>query len=422
MMVGHTHIVGGGLAGLATAVNLACVGKGVNLYESSGHCGGRCRSYFDPTLERRIDNGNHLVLSGNQSVIDYLDLIGAREGLSGPKDPFYPFLDLNSDERWTVNLDAGFLVRAMLSKAGRVPSSSRSDYLQALSLFWADDNTTVSQCLDPNNVLFKRLWEPLAVAVLNTDANEAAVSLLKPVLRETIGKGAKACRPLMAKEGLSETFINPAIKYLESNDTKISLNSRLRKINTQKDRVTALEFNTGTVELAKNDSVVLAVPSMSAGSLVSGLKVPSKSSAIVNGHFKLDKEYEDISFLGLIGGTAQWLFVRGDVVSVTVSAASNLVQKSTESIARILWDEIVQALEIDLFRTYTQLPPYRIVKEKRATFAQTPEQIKNRPNIRTSWSNLFLAGDWIDTGLPATIEGTIRSGRAASKTVLNSSH
>ena len=119
-MLGQTHIIGGGLAGLATAVNLAYAGKKVRIYESSGSCGGRCRSYFDPTLGRRIDNGNHLVLSGNQSVIEYLELIGASDTLFGPKDPSYPFLDLNSDERWTVNLDAGFLVRAMLSKAGRV--------------------------------------------------------------------------------------------------------------------------------------------------------------------------------------------------------------------------------------------------------------------------------------------------------------
>jgi squalene-associated FAD-dependent desaturase len=421
-MVGRTHIIGGGLAGLATAVNLAYVGKDVSLYEGAGYCGGRCRSYFDPTLGRRIDNGNHLVLSGNQAVLDYLNLIGAQKELSGPKNPSFPFLDLISDERWTVDLDAGFLIRAMISKAGRVPSSSRFDYLKALGLLWANNTTTVSQCLGSNNVLFKRLWEPLAVAVLNTDAHEAAVSLLKPVIRDTVGKGAKACRPLMAKKGLSETFIDPAIKFLASNNTLINLNSRLRKITIRKDRVTALEFSTGTVELAKDDSVVLAVPAMSAANLVAGLEVPNENRAIVNGHFKLRKEYKDFSFLGLIGGTAQWLFVRGDVASVTVSAATALVDMSAESIARTLWSEVVRALNIDLSQYGKTLPPHRIIKEKRATFAQTPKQVKNRPSLRTSWSNLFLAGDWIDTGLPATIEGTIQSGNAASKTVLITSH
>jgi squalene-associated FAD-dependent desaturase len=421
-MVGRTHIIGGGLAGLATAVNLAYAGRKVSLYEGSGNCGGRCRSYFEPALGRRIDNGNHLVLSGNHAVIDYLDLIGAREGLSGPESASYPFLDLSSNERWTVNLDAGFLFRAMLSKAGRVPSSSRRDYLKALGFIWAGNDTTVAQCLGPNNVLFKRLWEPLAVAILNTDAHEAAASLLKPVIRETIGKGAKACRPLMAKEGLSETFIDPAVNFLESKNAIINLNNRLRKMTMQEDRVTALEFNVGTIELTKHDSVVLAVPAVSAASLVKGLMVPNESRAIVNGHFKLKNKYEDLSFLGLIGGTAQWLFVRGDVVSVTVSAANPLAEKPAELIAHTLWEEIIRALDLDLYQTGNTLPPYRIVKEKRATFAQTPKQVKNRPSVQTSWSNLFLAGDWIDTGLPATIEGSIRSGCTASKTVLFSSH
>ena len=421
-MVGSTHIIGGGLAGLATAVNLAYAGRKVNLYEGSGNFGGRCRSYFEPILGRQIDNGNHLVLSGNKAVLDYLDLIGAREGLSGPKCPSYPFLDLSSNERWTVDLDAGFLVRAMLSKAGRVPSSSRRDYLKAFNFIWAGNDTTVAECLGSNNILFKRLWEPLAVSVLNTDAHEAAVSLLKPVIRETIGKGAKACRPLMVKEGLSETFINPAIIFLESKNTSISLNNRLRNIIMHEDKVTSLEFSTGTIELAENDNVVLAVPAVSAANLVRGLKVPNESRAIVNGHFKLKKKYEDLTFLGLIGGTAQWLFVRGDVVSVTVSAANPLAEKSAEFIARILWEEIIHALDLNLYQTKSDLPPYRIIKEKRATFAQTPKQIKNRPSVQTNWSNLFLAGDWIDTGLPATIEGTIRSGCTASKTVLLSSH
>jgi squalene-associated FAD-dependent desaturase len=421
-MAARTHIIGGGLAGLATAVNLTRAGQNVSLYEGAGHCGGRCRSYFEPALERRIDNGNHLVLSGNRAVREYLGNIGAPDGLIGPKKTTYPFLDLSTAERWTVELDACFIFRAMLSKAGRVPGSSRVDYLKALSLIWASNDSTVADCLGSDNVLFRRLWEPLVTAVLNTDSFEAAASLLKSVISETVGQGAAACRPLMAREGLSETFVDPAVEFLSANRAVISLNTRLRAIRIEKGRVKALEFGSKAVNLAENDSVVLAVPALSAAGLVPGLKVPSESRSIVNGHFKLKKKYKDLSFIGLIGGVAQWLFVRGDIVSVTVSAANSLVEHPAENIARTLWGEVVQALELDVSQIEAQLPPHRIIKEKRATFAQTPEQIKKRPKVRTGYSNLFLAGDWTDTGLPATIEGTIRSGGTASKTVLISSY
>ena len=182
-------------------------------------------------------------------------------------------------------------------------------------------------------------------------------------------------------------------------------------------RITALEFNTGSITLAEDDTVVLAVPPAPAAGLVPELAVPTESRAIVNGHFLLQRDAPDMSFLGLVGGTAQWLFVRGDVASVTVSAADALAEKPVDEIADILWEDVARALELGS----APLPAHRIVKEKRATFAQTPEQVKRRPGVRTRWGNLFLAGDWTDTGLPATIEGTILSGRTAYETVMISS-
>ena len=106
--------------------------------------------------------------------------------------------------------------------------------------------------------------------------------------------------------------------------------------------------------------------------------------------------------------------MRGDIVSVTVSAADDLAEQPTEAIAGRLWADVAKALNLG----DAPLPTWRIVKEKRATFAQTPGQIRRRPPARTALNNLFLAGDWTDTGLPATIEGTLRSGAKASDAVL----
>ena len=119
---------------------------------------------------------------------------------------------------------------------------------------------------------------------------------------------------------------------------------------------------------------------------------------------------EDRPFLGLVGGAAQWLFLRGDVVSLTVSAAAELAERPSEEIAERFWADTAVALDLGP----DERPPIRIVKERRATFAQTPEALRRRAPARTKWRNLVLAGDWTDTGFPATIESAVRSGRAAA--------
>ena len=119
-------------------------------------------------------------------------------------------------------------------------------------------------------------------------------------------------------------------------------------------------------------------------------------------------------FLGLIGGTAQWLFARDAVVSVTVSAADQLADRDNAAIAQILWTDVTRALDLPV----APQPQSRVINERRATIAQTPVNIAARPSAATAWSNLFLAGDWTDTGLPATIESAVLSGRTAADLAL----
>ncbi len=410
-----THIIGAGMSGLSAAVRLIKAGHGVVLHESAGHAGGRCRSFQDDAMGCRIDNGNHLLLSGNRSALAYLSDIGADNSLTGPERAEFPFLDLETAERWTVTLDAGFLPKAVFSKAGRVPGSRPLDYLKAFRLAWAGGETTVAQCLGPDNALFRRFWEPLAVAVLNTAAEEGAASLMSTVMRETLFRGESACRPLIAKRGLSDSFVDPAVRFLEGQGADFHLNNRLRGLKIEDGRVAGLDFGDGPAALDDGDTVVLALPPPVAAGLVPGLEVPGEFRAIVNGHFCLEREIEGFSFLGLSGGLGQWLFVRGGVASVTVSAADDLAEEDNALIAGRLWADVALALGLG----DVPLPPHRIVKEKRATFAQTPEQEKRRPGARTGLKNLFLAGDWTATGLPATIEGSIRSGRTAADMVLS---
>jgi predicted NAD/FAD-dependent oxidoreductase len=117
------------------------------------------------------------------------------------------------------------------------------------------------------------------------------------------------------------------------------------------------------------------------------------------------------SFLGLLGGTAEWVFLKPGVISTTTSAADRLIDRSAEDLALTIWREVARAYRLDPDR----LPPWRVVKEKRATFAATPSQLLRRPGPATRWANLVLSGDWTATGWPATIEGAIRSGFAAAR-------
>jgi hydroxysqualene dehydroxylase len=144
--------------------------------------------------------------------------------------------------------------------------------------------------------------------------------------------------------------------------------------------------------------------------LVPELQVPMESRAIINAHFRTDLPGPPYRYLGIINGTAEWIFLKPGIISTTTSAADRLIDAPAEDLARILWRDIAQA-----YRLNDEVPTvWRVVKEKRATFAATPSQLLRRPGPATRWRNLTLAGDWTDTGWPATIEGAIRSGFAAA--------
>ncbi len=412
----RVHIVGAGLAGLSCAVELAASGVPVTTYEAAGHAGGRCRSWNDRVLDKIIDNGNHLLLSGNSSALDYLRRIGAGDALAGPPGAVLPFHDLGSGEGWVLRPNDGRVPWWLFAPSRRVPGAGAVAHLKGLAaLARAPTQATVADAL-ARNPLYRRLWEPLAVAVMNTRAADASALLLWRTVRETLGAGGRACRPLVARRGLGAAFVDPALRFLAEHGAEIRFGARLQAVAAEGARVAVLRFADTDVPLESDESVVLAVPPWSAGEILPDVTAPDRHHAIVNGHFRLDRAVElpgGAPLLGLVGGTAQWLFARDDVISVTVSAADALAERDGDAIAALLWADVAAALNLD----GAAVPPHRIVKEKRATFAQTPDQAARRPGTRTALANLCLAGDWTDTGLPATIEGAIRSGQAAAGAV-----
>jgi len=411
---GVVHIVGAGLAGLASAVALQRGGANLIVHEAARFAGGRCRSYFEPSLGITIDNGNHLVLSGNHAALAYVQAIGAAGSLIGPDEARFPFADLKTGERWELRINDGLAPWWILSKARRVPGTRARDYLAGMRLLRAQASDTVAGVLGNSGTAYSRLWRPLLLAALNTDPCEASAQLAGAVLRETLAKGGRACRPLIAGDGLAAAFIDPALLLLKRQGAQVHLERRLRALLFEAGRVAALEFaEGGRIELGPQDWLLLAVPAPVARALVPGLATPTEFRAIVNAHFKVTPPPALRPILGVINGTCEWLFAFKDRLSVTISGADRLLETPRAALARQIWREVAWLTGLS-----HDPPAWQIIKERRATFAGLCAQQLSRPGARTSWPNLVLAGDWTATGLPATIEGAIRSGNAAARVIL----
>ncbi|MBF0563206.1 MAG: FAD-dependent oxidoreductase [Alphaproteobacteria bacterium] len=402
------HVIGAGMAGLAAAVLAAGRGVPVVMYESSVRAGGRCRSFFDPTLGCVIDNGTHLILGANKGVFAYLKSIGASGSLT-PAPAAFPFIDLPSGARWTVR--PGSL--ASLNGTG-----ARWQDLGGLFRLWrAAPEATVATCFNNASTLYDRFWHPLTLAALNTPPEAAAARLLWRVTTEALLRGPAAGRPFLAPNGLEAALVTPAMTYLAGHGAEIRFSALLRGFNYDGEgRVAALRFAGSTVTVPMGDKVVLAVPPWSAATILPGLTTPKDVRSIVGAHYRLTPP-PDLpgGMLGVTGGTAQWLFTRGDILSITVSAADELGALPAPRIAAQLWADAACALG----RSREPLPPYRVIKERRATIAHTPFELARRPHAGDAKApNLWLAGDWTATGLPCTIDGAIRSGTTAAELAL----
>ena len=414
----HIHIVGAGLAGLSTARQLALSNEKVTLYEAAPFAGGRCRSFVDREIGHRIDNGNHMVLSGNAAVQDYLYLSNALDtmelGVNGSNKALFPFMDVTNGERWTIDMNKGAIPWWIFNKTRRVPGTKLSDYLSALPILRANDTDTVGSLLDKNTTLYRRFWEPFIVGALNTETDISSAKLLRTIFLQSFGAGGKACVPMIPKVGLSESFVLPCLNVLRQHDVEVKYNHRLRSMQWEGDAVRELDFNGQIVEVGEKDWVVLALPAWFMRDLLPEVPTPTDFRSIINAHYRVDVPAEKNGFTGMIGGYAEWIFVRDGVASVTISCAERHKNIPVRDMAALVWKEVAWLLDQDP----ETIPPHRIFMEKYATFAATPEQNLRRPKAYTGWKNVALAGEWTATGLPSTIEGALRSGMKAAQVVM----
>ena len=194
---------------------------------------------------------------------------------------------------------------------------------------------TIGEVVSCAGPLYERLARPLFVAALNTEPKEGSAALAGSIIRETLAAGGKACRPLIARDGLGRTFVEPALRFLGEHNAAVDFGHRLRACDFVGDKVAALDFGDGDkVALGEGDAVILTVPPVVATDIVPGLHAPSEFRAIVNGHFRVDPPLSLAPIIGVVNGTVEWLFAFPGRLSVTISAGDRLLDVPRETLAQ----------------------------------------------------------------------------------------
>jgi squalene-associated FAD-dependent desaturase len=411
------HIIGAGLAGLAAAVRLARHGVAAVIHEATARAGGRCRSYDDAASGMRIDNGTHILLSGNTSALAFLADIGAMSLVRGAAAARIPFVDLADGKgaraRWILDLGTSRIPFWMFDAQRRAPGTRAMDYLPLLRLLLPGPDRPLAEVVACSGPAYEKVVKPFLLATLNVDPSEGSSRLARAVVRETIAAGGAACRPYLAPKGLSAAFVDPALAHLQSRGVTVRFSDQLRRCVFAGNTVAALDFGDREIALGPEDAAIVAVPSYAVTAIIPDLTAPDEYRAIINAHFNIVPPPRLDPMIGVINGVAEWIFAFEDRISVTISGADRLLQHQREEIARMIWTDVQRATGIA-----DEMPLWQIVRERRATFAATPAQNARRPGVGTKWRNLALAGDWTDTGLPATIESAVRSGNRAADFVL----
>ncbi|RQR51666.1 FAD-binding protein [Burkholderia sp. Bp9126] len=406
------HVVGAGLAGLSAAVELQRRGRRIVLHDAHAQAGGRCRSWFDGTLNATVDSGLHRVFAGQAATQRYLRAIGATDQLAGPALPEFPVVDVASQQRWTLRFGSGRWPSWLFDAASRAPGTTPLDYLSLAPLACARTGRSLAQTMRCDGVLWDRWLRPYLLGTLNVEPRHATAELARALVCDTFAAGAPACRPLGARHGLGSAFVEPALRMLQHGGATIRLRSRLDALEfgANGHAVDALVIDGERVDLAPGDALVLAVPPDVAQPLVPDLSTPDAYGATVTAYFAADAQAGGAAYTTVVNGAVDAVRAAEGQLAATIHDAHRWLDMPRETLARTIWQDVARVTGAHA----EAMPAWQLVVEPRAGFAAVPSQEMKRPAARTRWTNLVLAGDWIATGLPATIEGAIRSGQKAA--------
>ncbi len=405
------------MSGLSAACHLTQRKKKITVFESTSHAGGRCRSYYDRSLELKIDNGNHLILSANKNFLNFCKLINSSDSINIYK-PTFNFYDMNDKSNWSIELNKGMIPWWILNSKKRVPNTNFFDYLKIFKFKFCKPSDTVADLVGGQKKLYLNFWEPLTLGVLNTPCNTASAKLLWNVLKETFLKGSEFCKICQPKNNWNETLINPATEFLEKNGVSINFNSLVKGFDISNNYIKKIYFANNEINISNDDMIITSIPPNGLSKLLPMHALPNEFNTIVNIHFKIkshDIKSLDPPILGVINSLTHWIFIKKEYISITISSANKLLNLNSEQLANRVWAEVRQALSL----SEEKIPEFKILKEKTATYEQSPKNTNLVKNLSNLPKNLILSGDWTQKNFPSTIESSILSGKKSIEKLLN---
>jgi len=438
-------IIGGGFAGLSAGVALAEKGFRVRLVESKPGLGGRAFSFTDSESGDFVDNGQHVLMGCYGETLDFLSRIGARGDLV-----FHEDLEIEMLERGgaratlrTAHLPGPFHMSTGLLRYRHLTMTQRLSVvtggLRLLAMQRRDlsalQKMTVAQLMDhlgQNERARQAFWYPLSIATLNDEPEVSSAALLAEVLKRAFFARRSDSAFVYSRVGLTDLYCARAARMLEKAGGAITTHTAVESIELENGRAARVKLRDGKRMSAAN--IICAVPSHQ----VMRLLPPSarcdalfaqidqlESSPIICVHTWFDREVTRAAFVGFIGTTTQWLFNKRRIfeqhgerhpgyLSFVISGARKLIDRSNEELQKLVLDDLHAMIPASALAKAVRV---LVLKEKHATMAPAPPTYRLRPPTNTPIPNFFLAGDWVQTGLPATIESAVISGRAAAAAV-----
>lgn len=428
-------VIGGGWAGISAAVELARQGVPVTLMEAARQLGGRARCVaFD---HQRVDNGQHLMVGAYTAMLQLLEEVGIAADTAFLRQPLelhmralrQPEMRLRARKLPApFHLIIGLATARGLTPRDRLQLMRFSRRLLGNKLVLEHDITVQALLLSEHQGVrvTRALWEPLCLAALNTDIAEASALLFLEVLRRTFTGESSRSDLLIPRQDLGVLLPEPAMDYIEQHGGRVELNRRIEALQIDADGCQGVTWRSGQLAARK---IILAVHPVMCRRLLAGHPAlyriteqlgKLRQEPITTVYLRYPDHVELGSHLqGLQDGIGQWIFDRRiaghpGLIAVVISGRGEHLQMDNSALGAYI--------SMELSRLHPDWPAplaIRVLREKRATIAACAEVASLRPGPVTPVKGLYLAGDFTATGLPATLEGAVISGKRAATAVLS---